>query len=301
MNFILNKNLGRKIALLVVVLALGIFAAACQEEAKEPSEVEVVAEINDVEISKDEFYNYLVQQNGPEVLEALILEKMVLMELESNGLEISDKDIDEEYNSMVEAYGGEAAFQEALVYYGFTADSVRKNIQLNLAIEKLMEPYVEITDDEILEYYNANKDTLGVPKQVSARHILVDTEEEANDILAQLNDGGDFNQLAADHSLDTSNASQGGDLGFFGRGQMVAPFEDAAFSLQEGETSGPVETSFGFHIIKVDQINEGAEASLEDSSEQITEILKGEKMNSAYSIWYEDIQEKYEVTNYLSN
>ncbi|WP_422486442.1 peptidylprolyl isomerase [Gudongella sp. DL1XJH-153] len=300
MNLLSTKKHSRKIILLLLVLVIGVFAGAC-EKAQEPGEVEVVAKINDEEITKDEFYNYLIQQNGQEVLEALILEKMVMMEVESNDVEISDEAIQEEMDVMIESYGGEDAFQEALVYYGFTEESVKKNIRLNLGIEALMEPYIELTDEEVLEYFIQNKSEFDTSEQVNASHILVDTEEEANDIITKLNDGEDFADLAAEYSKDVSNASQGGSLGFFGRGQMVGPFEEAAFSMEPGDISEPVQTDFGFHIIKVEDKTTTEEAKLEDVSEEIEDILKDQKMSSAYSVWYEDIQEKYEVENYILN
>ncbi len=300
MNLLSKKKHGRKIILLLLVLAIGAFAGAC-EKAQEPGEIEVVAKINDVEITKDEFYDYLIQQNGQEVLDALILEKMVTMEVESQDVEISDEAIQEEMDVMIESYGGEDAFQEALVYYGFTEESVKKNIRLNLGIEALMEPYIELTDEEVLEYFIQNKQEFDTSEQVNASHILVDTEEEANDIIAQLNDGGDFAELAAEHSKDASNAAQGGALGFFGRGQMVGPFEEAAFSMEPGDISEPVQTDFGFHIIKVEDKTESEEAKLEDVSEEIEGILRDEKMSSAYSVWYEEVQQKYEVENYILN
>ncbi|MCR3956460.1 MAG: peptidylprolyl isomerase [Gudongella sp.] len=299
MNLSKGKN-GRKIILLMLVLVLGVFAGAC-EKAEEPGEVEVVAKINDVEITRDEFYDYLLQQNGPEVLEALILEKMVMMEVEANDVDISEEAIQEELAEMKNSYGGDDAFEEALVYYGFSEESVMNNIKLNLGIEALMEPYIEITEDEVLQYFIANKDEFDTTEQVNASHILVDTEEEANDIKQQLDNGGDFAELAAEHSKDPSNAGQGGALGFFGKGQMVAPFEEAAFSMEPGEISEPVQTNFGYHIIRVEEKTEGQEAKLEDVSDEIREILKGEKMNSAYSVWYEDVQEKYEVENFIVN
>ena len=87
-------------------------------------------------------------------------------------------------------------------------------------------------------------------EKIRASHILVKTEEEANDLLAKLNDGADFGELAQEYSLCPSKRD-GGDLRFFGRGMMVKPFEDAAFALEVGQISAPVETQFGWHLIKL--------------------------------------------------
>ena len=95
------------------------------------------------------------------------------------------------------------------------------------------------------------KGVLPQQEEVWARHILVETEEEAQDILDQLNEGADWGELAAEYSTDTSNAPNGGDLGWFAHGEMVTPFEDAAFAGEVGEIIGPVQTDFGYHLIQI--------------------------------------------------
>jgi len=143
---------------------------------------------------------------------------------------------------------------------------------------------VPVSDDELKARYE--KEIAALPKEteIHARHILVKTREEADALIARLVKGEDFEKLAKENSTDGS-ASQGGDLGYFTRGQMVKPFEDAAFALKAGEyTSVPVETPFGWHVIKVEEIREKEPPSFEDARLYIQNMIMRER--------YEELQKK---------
>ncbi len=120
-------------------------------------------------------------------------------------------------------------------------------------------------------------------EQVWARHILVESEEEAQDVIDQLEDGADFAELAEEVSIDTGSAAQGGDLGWFGRDQMVAPFEEAAFSLEIGEISEPVESDFGWHVIQVlgREVRQLPPEMLQQRREQAFQVWLGEQRQAA--------------------
>lgn len=120
-------------------------------------------------------------------------------------------------------------------------------------------------------------------EQVWARHILVESEEEAQDVIDQLEDGADFAELAEEVSIDTGSAAQGGDLGWFGRDQMVAPFEEAAFSLEIGEISEPVESDFGWHVIQVlgREVRQLPPQMLQQRREQAFQAWLGEQRQAA--------------------
>jgi len=112
--------------------------------------------------------------------------------------------------------------------------------------------------------------------EVSARHILVATEQKAKEIITQLKGGGDFARLAAENTLDPSGKQSGGDLGFFKKGEMVPEFSEVAFRLKEGETAeAPVKTQFGWHVIKVDKIRQQSQ-NLDDVREEITNQISQE-------------------------
>lgn len=133
-----------------------------------------------------------------------------------------------------------------------------------------------LTEDGVKARYQKFVAENPAETEVSARHILVATEQKAKEILAAVKGGGDFAKLAGDNTLDPSGKQSGGDLGFFKKGEMVPEFAEVAFKLKEGEVSDtPVKTQFGWHIIKVDKIRTQAQ-SLEDVREQITNELAQE-------------------------
>lgn len=110
----------------------------------------------------------------------------------------------------------------------------------------------KVTDEAVREMYDKQVAEMPAANEVRARHIIVPTEEEAASIIEELNNGGDFEELAREKSQDGA-AQQGGDLGYFGQGQMVPEFEQAAFAMNAGEySSEPVQTQFGWHVIKVE-------------------------------------------------
>ena len=112
-------------------------------------------------------------------------------------------------------------------------------------------------------------------KEYSAAHILVATEEEAKAIRAELDGGADFAAIATEKSTDRGSAAAGGDLGWFGVGMMVKPFEDAVIAMQKGEISGPVESQFGWHVIKLNDVRTAAKPTIEDVRTELEGELQG--------------------------
>lgn len=147
---------------------------------------------------------------------------------------------------------------------------------------------VSVTEGEIADYYEYNPERFKEQRQVKARHILfgvpsdaskeaeAEIKDKALEILKRAQRGEDFPELAKKYSQDTSNASKGGDLGYFKKDQMVKPFEELAFSLNKGEIGGPVRTQFGWHLIKVEDIKEEKVKTLDEVREQIETTLKGD-------------------------
>lgn len=153
---------------------------------------------------------------------------------------------------------------------------------------------VKVEDKEADKYYNDNKDKFKMPESVKASHILVDSEEKAKEILAEIKDGLSFEEAAKNNSKCPSNA-QGGDLGEFTRGRMVPEFEDAAFAMEVDEISEPVKTQFGYHIIKVTNKTVEKTMSLEESKPKVIQYLTDVKRNELYLNKSSELKGKYEV------
>ncbi|WP_241210915.1 peptidylprolyl isomerase [Halobacillus sp. BAB-2008] len=168
-----------------------------------------------------------------------------------------------------------------------------------LTLEKLLKDRVSITDEEKETYFEENKDSFNQPEQVTARHILTETKEEAQTVLDKYNDGEKFADLAEEYSTDEATKDSGGDLGTFGKGEMVDAFDDAAFSMEAGEVSDPVETEYGFHIIEVTDHTDAEEATYEDVKEEVTDALYDSKVNEEYTSWLDEKMEEYEIKNNL--
>lgn len=259
-----------------------------------------VATVDDEVITEGELNHLLQSQYGPSTLDALITNKIVELEAKKLGITLTDEEIEEEYKSYAESYGGEEALLKAFESYNLTKEDIIKDIKTYLLTLKVVEDYIDITDEDVKTYFEENKDSFATPEQVEASHILVEDEATAKEVIEKLNAGEDFATLAKEYSKDESNAEKGGELGYFGRGEMVSEFEDAAFAMNVGEVSKePVKTEFGYHIIKVTDKKEAKEADFETSKEQARDMLVEERVNEQYSNWVNDKMEEYDIKTYL--
>ena len=126
-----------------------------------------------------------------------------------------------------------------------------------------------ISDAETKRYYDQQVGALKPEEEVRARHILVESKDKARELFEKILHGGDFAALAREHSKDPGSKDQGGELGFFSRGQMVPQFEEAAFKLKAGEVGEPFETQFGWHIVKVDERRQRGAPAFEDVKDRV--------------------------------
>lgn len=280
------------VGLLAFVLA---FAAGCSDKE---ATGETVATVEGEKISKDDLYDFLVKASGKEALEALIDEKVITLEAKKEKVKIDDKEIEKELDLYTENAGGEDALKNVLEQQGLTKDDLKSDIVKYLSIRKMVEPRIKITDEDIAASFEENKATLDQPEQVEASHILVEDEATIKEVAKKLKDGGDFAELAKEYSTDGS-AESGGELGLFGRGQMVPEFEEKAFSMKVGDISEPVKSEFGYHIIHLTDKKEAKKAVLEDHKEEIKDKLFEEGLQTEYMAWLTEVKEDYKIKNEL--
>ncbi len=155
---------------------------------------------------------------------------------------------------------------------------------VELSLEQIAKD-IEVSDEELLSYYAQEEQRFAVEEERQAQHILLKSEQQANEIAGLLKEGGDFAKLAAEYSQDSGSKDQGGDLGFFSHGVMVPAFEAKVFNMQEGELSAPVKTDFGYHIIKLNKIKPATIKPFADvKSELLESYTQAEAQKSLYSL-----------------
>lgn len=169
---------------------------------------------------------------------------------------------------------------------------IEENMLKQYAINNVLAS-VTLTEEEKQAFFEANKSKFAKPETASAKHILVESEEIANDLLNKINSGElSFEDAASQHSTCPSKES-GGNLGSFPRGQMVPEFEEAVFSMEKDEVRGPVQTQFGYHLIKLDDIQNGGDSEYEEVKNEIEKTLMYQKQSQVYSNKIEDLKSKY--------
>jgi foldase protein PrsA len=268
-----------KTQLLLTVIAV-LFVAVIVQGAfllmqPQQDQLDIVATVNGEPIFKEELFEAMYAQGGREALDQLITKQLILQEGKAAGITISEEELDLEIQSIIDEsfQGVEENFLAALNYYGISLDSFREDARLNLLVRQIALSRIDPSQEEARQYFEENRQLFEQPEKVEARHILVETEDAANEIFALLMAGEDFVELASENSIDLSNKDDGGYLGYFGRGVMVKEFEEAAFSLEVGAFSDPVQTSFGFHIIEILDRSEAEEIVFEEISDEVMEAL----------------------------
>jgi peptidyl-prolyl cis-trans isomerase C len=307
--------------LIMAVVGICLLAGPAWSADKAASSNKEAATVNGKPIFKSQYDHELsvfqkraAQQGRPlsdadltsvkkQILENLIDAEMLYQQSQKEGVKVDDQSINEQIETIKKRFPDEAAYKKALEGMDISEKEIRSQIQRGLAINQLLDTNVRqkitVTAEESNNFYNSNPNFFEQPEQVKASHILIKVapdDEESKKIQARkkietiqkkVRQGEDFGSLAKANS-EGPTAQRSGDLGYFSRGQMVKPFEDAAFALNVGEVSEIVETQFGYHLIKVTDKKPARTIPYKEVQPMVEQHLKNEK-------------EKTEIQNYIEN
>ena len=224
------------------------------------------------------------------VLDDMIGYKLLIQESKTRKIAVPDADVEAQIAQIRSQFPGQQQFEQALAAQKMTLQDVRDDARNEIGVEKLVEGEVgskiAVKPEAVSDFYKNNQDKFQQGPRVRASHILIQVPQgadaatkaaaktKAEGILKDLKAGKDFAAAAKENSQDPGSAVNGGDLGFFEQGQMVPPFEQAAFALKPGQMSEIVETQFGFHIIKVAEHQDSHVVPLEEAKGQIEQYLQ---------------------------
>jgi peptidyl-prolyl cis-trans isomerase C len=173
-------------------------------------------------------------------------------------------------------------------------EDIKKRLMVESYVKKTLAEKVKVDDAELQKFYEQNKDRFKTGSQIKASHIIVKDENLAKQIKAELDKGGNFEELAKKHSTDGA-AAKGGDLGWFAKDAMIPDFYDAAAALKEGQISGVVKTQFGFHIIKLTGKRGAGIMPFAEIKEQLKEMMLPQKQQEYFAKMKEEVKAKAKI------
>jgi len=232
------------------------------------------------------------------VLDQMIEQRLILQEARRRNAVATEEQVDGAITDIKKNFPSEAEFQFALDQRGLTLVDLRGRLRTNLTVQNLQAQVsrATVSEAEIAKYYGQNRREFDRPEQVRVRHILLETDAEARFVLARLGRGEKFEDLARQLSKDPGSKEQGGDLGFVSRGQLVSEFEQTAFALQPGQTSGIVKTQYGYHVIQGIARQAGKPSTLAEVRDQIRRQLLAKKQEADFATWLRQVKQAAKIT-----
>ena len=311
---IVNASVFLPLLLIFCFSIVVVTGCSRQKEDKTPPSTAIVIRINNKEITRGEFQDIFKRtflEGGVDgeikeeelrdlkraLLNQLVEEELLIEEARNLALEVKEDEIAREIEAIKKEYGGEAFESAILNKYG-TMDKWKEELKVKLLIKKVIDATITsrlaVKEDEARKYYKEHIDDYKVKEQIRARMIVVKTEEEANQIRERLKKGEDFAKLAEEVSL-SPEGKKGGDLGFFGRGEMPKEFEDVVFILPIGKLSDVVKTPYGYHIFRVEEKRGAMDLKFSQVRDNIVNKLKREKSDMEFQAWMKALKEKASI------
>ncbi len=320
----------KKIIAIGLITLFAMSTVACSNKANAGSST-AVAKVGDVEIPKtryDDQITYLdsmmqwqfgadystnteamayYEQQKKEALDFLIDAELLLQKAIALNLEVSEEEIATELETTKAGFESEEAFNSALKTGNLTLEDLKENIKKDLLVSKIVEQQTSdlaVTDEEISDYYNANQAQFTTSPGAQMAHVLLETEEAAKEAKAAYDSGtSTFEELAAKHNTD-STKDTGGALGFvsYDAANYDPDFLAGAKTLKEGEVSAPVKSAFGWHLIKVSDIqSEATITPLDEVKESIKASIEAQKATEKLDAYLESLRQEASVEIYEDN
>ena len=249
------------------------------------------------------------------VLDQLIGYRLLVQETKARKITVADAELDARIAEIRKQFPSEDAFKQVLTQRSLTVDKLRTDARDDLMVSKMLQAEIgtkaAVTAAQVNEFYQQNPSQFQQGERVKASHILIAFPENADAaakqaaranaevVLKDVKAGKDFAALAKANSQDPGSAVNGGDLGFFQQGQMVPPFDAVAFKLSPGEISELVETTFGYHIIKVAEKSASRTMPLDDVRPQLEQYLEGQNRQMQTQAFVESLKAKGKVEVFI--
>lgn len=250
-----------------------------------------------------------------EVLNNLINRELLNQESKKLNIAVTDEQVNDKFSKIKQRFKGDAEFNDMMTKMKLTESQIKTQLKEDLAIQALIDKQVvdkiTVADQDAQAYYDSHPEAFKQPEQIKASHILVkvdpkddqakkdEARKKIDTIQEKLKSGADFATLAKDES-DCPSKEKGGDLGYFGKGQMVKPFEDAALALTPGQTSGVVETQFGYHIIKLTDKKPEGIMPFADVKDQLIQYLKQEKVKTELDSYIASLEKTAKIEKLIT-
>lgn len=320
-----NRRFAAVAAILAVLLLTPAIGAAADAPAGQ------IAQVNDTVLLRQDLDREmklvslkLARQGRPvdaqllkryegEIRDTLINRTLLLQQAQSAGIDVKDSAVAKALDEFKAAFNDETAYQKALTEMGFSEAMLKSQIEHGLTIKALIDKEVlqkvSVSDQQVRAYYDDNPNLFRKPEQVKASHILVQVPADAPEtkqaealaaiqaLKRRLDNGENFAALAQENS-DCPSKTKGGDLGFFGREQMVPPFSEAAFALQPGQTSDVVQTRFGYHLIRVTERQAEQTMAFNEVKEAISARLQQEQEGKMIDAYLEKLKEHADIKRF---
>jgi foldase protein PrsA len=238
------------------------------------------------------------EQLRDQVLGLLISFEWIEREAADQGVKVTDAEVDKSFEEQKkQTFPKDADYQKFLKDSGQTEEDVRMRVRLDLLSNKIRDKVIkgkdQVSEQQITDYYNKNKERFAQPERRDLSIVLTKTEAKANEAKQALQDGESFKSVAKEYSTDDASKAQGGKLPAVAKGQQEKAFDDAIFAADKGKITGPVKTQFGYYVFKVDKVVKASQQTRDEAKETIKQLLASQNQQKALDAYVKDFRKRW--------